>query len=443
MKLKKQFFSKHTKSSAVVVTLALHGVFIVAGLSLVVMHTVGNEDPGFVHRVPVRKPIPLRNLQPPATSRQPKASRPNMARIEVNVKLDRKVPEIKLPDMRGLKAEIGGAVGGSVSALSTIAFAMPEVSIFDVRGKGEKIFLILDAGEHMLVDDMGGIPAYTIIKQEMIRIINELPPTAVFNVCVFGRGKTQVLFPQLVAANLVHAQQAADWLAPLNSADESVRSGRYGIQTLGRGGLSQKDDLRAGAFADVSSHSEDVYGQEGWFVAAMSAMQQQADTVFLLTSSWGRHRRVSGKRSAEQKNWMQSSAGKRWQEHADKAKEKLAEENRRRKSAGEPPKVIAGGRWGLISTYYPDVARPPSPEFYYFTPRNFQKAFELSRGAARPKQSGLTRGKHNFSFNVVQFVPGDSKSEMDARFKKLTRLSRGGYRMIAGMEAIRSYLESE
>ena len=64
-------------------------------------------------------------------------------------------------------------------------------------------------------------------------------------------------------------------------------------------------------------------------------------------------------------------------------------------------------------------------------------------GAGVQARSGLGKRKNPFSFNVVQFVPANAESGADSRFKKLTRLSRGGYQTIAGLEAIRSYLESE
>ena len=34
-------------------------------------------------------------------------------------------------------------------------FSMPEIEIFGVKGKGEKIFLILDTNDQMLIDEIG------------------------------------------------------------------------------------------------------------------------------------------------------------------------------------------------------------------------------------------------------------------------------------------------
>jgi hypothetical protein len=444
MNAKKRFFSKYTKSSAAVVTLALHAIFIIAGLSLVVMNTIINEDPEFVCRTSIRERVPLPNLRLPSNARKPKSAKPNFARVPVNVPMDQKVTDIKLPDLQSIKGELSGSAGTGDGALSTIAFSMPELELFNIKGRGEKIFLILDAGEQMLVDEMGGIPAYTIIKQELVRMLRELPATAVFNVCVFGNGKTITLFPSLVSATTANTRQAEAWLEPLNGAAESASSGRYGIQTLEKGGIQQRADMRVGPFAEMPDENGGDYRQDRWFAPAMVAMQQQADTIFLLTNTWGQQRRVSEKRTDAQKAWSSSSAGKRWSKNIAKAKELLAEENRQRKAAGQPPKVVANGNRGLIHEYFPDTPRPPSAGYYHFTPQEFQEAFEIHRSEKDGGKRGRLKGRDDrFSFNVIQFVPVTGEAKTDERFKKLTRLCRGGYETVAGLEMIHNYLESE
>ncbi|MDF7808172.1 hypothetical protein P4E94_12035 [Pontiellaceae bacterium B12219] len=444
MNAKKRFFSKHTKSSAAVVTLILHAIFIIAGLSLVVMNTIITERPAFVHRAAVRQNIPLRNIRPPSSVRNLKPAKPNFVRVPVNVRVEQKVTDIKLPELQSVKSELGGSAGTGGGALSTIAFSMPELELFNIKGRGEKVFLILDAGEQMLVDEMGGIPAYTIIKQEMVRMLRELPPTAVFNVCVFGNGKTITLFPALVSATTANTRQAEAWLEPLNGAEESASTGRYGIQTLEKGGIQQREDMRVGPFAEEPESDGGGYRQDRWFVPAMVAMQQRADAIFLLTNTWGRQRRVSEKRSAVQKAWFSSSEGKRWLQHIENAKKLLAEENRRRKTAGQPPKVVANGSWGLMNEYYPGTPRPPSAAYYHFTPQEFQEAFEIQRAEKEENLRERLKGRGDrFSFNVIQFVPVSGETKIDGRFKKLTRLCRGGYETVAGLEMIQNDLESD
>lgn len=434
---KRRFFTKYSKSSAMVVTLALHALLIVGGLSYVVMSHVIPQDPGFKYEHVVRQKMPLRQIRPPANARQPRKTKPNFIRIPIKPKFEQQMPDVSLPDMPSAKGELGGAKGTASDSLSTIGFAMPELSFIGLKTKGEKVFLILDAGSHMLVDEMGGIPAYTIIKREMLRLVDELPPTAVFNICVFGNGQSVTLFPNLVKATDSNARKAEEWLMPLNGIEESINSGRYGLQTIGKGGVQQREDLRTGRFAEKVDEHE--YRLERWFRPAMLAMQQGADTVFLLTNTWGHQRIVSKDRKMTTEEWYQTSAGKRWLKGVEEAKELLAEENRQRKEKGQPPRVISHGRWGLMAAYFPDIERPPLPSFYHFTPSDFQDAFETHREGLQ-ERSGLKK-KDRFTFNVVQFVQADSEQGKDDRFYKLTKMSRGGYQTIAGLEAIQSYVK--
>ncbi len=420
-------------------TLVLHALLAVGGLSFVVISQIIPDDPGFVVRE-FHRSKPLTRLRPPTTAVQPRQAKPQFTRIPVEVKVEQQIPEFSLPEMQGMKGQFGTMAGAAAESLSTIGFTMPELNFWNIKSKGEKIFLILDAGPHMLVDEMGGIPAYTIIKQEMLRMVDELPPTAVFNLCVFDGGKSVVLFPDLVRATDSNVRKAEAWLTPLNGVEESVESGRYGLRTVGEGGAEQRQDLRTGKFSETVS-DDHAYRQDRWFRPAMLAMQQGADTVFLLTNSWGSQKVVSKDRSQSMDEWYASSTGRRWLAHVEKAREQLAEENRRRKADGEPPRVIANGRQGLVRAYYSDVPGPPPAQYYHFTPDDFQEAFASVR-KAQPKQSGLKK-KDRYTFNVVQFVPADSGQGRDERFYKLTKLTRGGYQTIAGLEAIQSYVKGE
>jgi hypothetical protein len=258
------------------------------------------------------------------------------------------------------------------------------------------------------------------------------------------------LFPKLVSANDENARKVASWLAPLNGSEAAVKSGAYGMKTLGEGGIRQRQDLRRGKFAETSKSSGARYHQERWFLPVMVAMEQQADTVFLLTNTWG-GQRVATSKVTNRQDWSKTSDGKRWKAHVKKAQAKLAEENKKRKEAGQPPRVIAHGEGGLVRAYFPGVtrSRPPSPDFYWFTPRDFNEALNAVRTEFRPEgipeRSGLKKNrKREFTFNVVQFVPADSMpgSSME-KFKKLVGLCRGSYQTVAGLEAIQSYLNEQ
>ena len=57
-------------------------------------------------------------------------------------------------------------------------FSMPEIEIFGVKGKGEKIFLILDTNDQMLIDEIGTYdpaeyPTFTAAKNAGCQIYHD------------------------------------------------------------------------------------------------------------------------------------------------------------------------------------------------------------------------------------------------------------------------------
>ncbi len=458
--MKKQYFAKHAKSSAALISLGIHAVLIVIALSFVAVTVITKEDQVFEAKSVKRPKVPLKKLQVPVNIKKKKTQKPKLRkRIVVQPKLT-KIPEIKMPEITGVKGGIGSGVGDGLGGAGSLGFSMPEINIFGIKGKGEKIFIILDASDRILSDAMGGIPAYTIIKNEVIRIVEELPPTALFNICVFHyvAGQAQyTLFPSLVSASNANKRKVEEWLGPLNSAADATRTGKYGIKTLGPGGINKKGRFFTGNFAKWLERERGRAGVSGfeWHNPVMLAMQQQADTVFLLCNTWGdAHMKPNVK--AIIKEWKETTpAGKKWIEDAAKGRAMhaawLAEENAKRKAAGQPPMVISSDEWGIMGRYFPNTKRPPIPgPLYIFTPGDFAEAFVMMYDQHRPKEiqtkSGLNkkkRGKTDFSLNVIQFVKkdGDADAVTKARFSKLTQLCNGEYRTVAGLDEIESYVQ--
>ncbi|MDF7798624.1 hypothetical protein P4C99_04070 [Pontiellaceae bacterium B1224] len=452
--MKKRFFAQHAKSSAAIVSLAIHAVLIVVALSFVAVTVIQKDDKPFEAK-PVNRPkMQLKKLQVPVNVKKKKTQKPKLRkRIVVQPKLNQNAPDIKMPEITGVKGGLGAGAGDGLGGSGALGFSMPEINIFGVKSKGEKVFLILDTSNSMLVDEMGGIPAYTIIKEELIRIVESLPATALINVAVFSGNDVQTVFAKMSPATDVNAQKVKAWLEPLNASDNAAKSGRYGTRTLGPGGTNDREDYRIGNFAKPVKSGGSVYGGKSrgsdWYSAVMLAHQQQADTIFLLSNEWG-HQRAAVNTSMSTEEWIETtSAGKKWAENVQKASKMLAEENRERKAKGEPPKVLSGGRWALIKEYFPGTQQPPRPQYYNFQPKEFAEAFALLRAKYSSNSKQTSSGVRNrpgrdYSFNVVQFVQEgkEPNGKTVENFKNLTRMCRGEYQTVAGLEEIQNYAAS-
>ncbi|RKX43946.1 MAG: hypothetical protein DRP64_07500, partial [Verrucomicrobia bacterium] len=306
------------------------------------------------------------------------------------------------------------------------------------KSKGEKVFIALDSDGFMMRDEVGGMPAYTIIKDELTKIIEGLGPTTLFNLAVFDHHSTTILFPRMVPATRENTSRVGKWLEPLNKVEAGMSDDAYGTKTLGSGGTASREDFAGGELHPV----EWPNSARHWYSPSAMAMQQQADAVFVLTGWWGVMRHAK----SEWKVWPDAKR-RRWEEHVRMGKQMLADENKERRANGEAPKVIRDHHM-LIREYFPEkyeTLRQPEPEWYRYTARDFAKSLHLFRKEQTPRlpsKSGLTKKKKDtFSLNVIFFARVD---DLDAQaweieqFGEMASLCKGKFRSIAGLEAIKN-----
>jgi hypothetical protein len=437
---RKGFFSSHSKSSAFVVSVIIHAIIALVAVFFVAVTVIQKNEVDFAAK-PVNRPkMNLRKLQVPVNVSKPKQQPRLRKQITVAPKLAKVMPDIQMPEIVGVKGGMGSGSGG-FGAGATLGFTIPEIDLFGIKGKGEKVFIILDSTKLIMHPDMGGIPAYTLIKDELVRILGKLPPTTVFNILVYDNGNCKALFSGLVPASDSNVGMVDAWLKPLNAVEPGRGAEAYGLGTLGPGGKRNDENFLTGRFER----------QELWHRPLMISMKEQADTVFLLTSWWG-HQRIDLEDGGEREKWLKTAAGRKWLESWEKAKQMLEEENRQRIANGEAPIILrTENAWVMNNHYFPDIERPPEPEFYYHMPREYLESMVEIRKRYNPDQAaaatGLRGSKVDFTLHVIHFKKADGEENEWAtewyegrtreHFSTLTSLTKGEYRMIEGMEAIK------
>ena len=432
---KKRFFTKHAKSSAMLVSLALHAVIVVVAITVVVAKVLIPEDPDFQAKNVKRPRMPPKRIQVPVEVKN-KKPKPRLRKRLVVKTLNHKVPEITLPEISGVKGGLAGM--GNGDGIGSLGFAMPKFNIFGTKGQGEKIFIILDASGYMMVDKMGGIPAYTIIKSELVRILEELNPTILFNIAIYEGNTSYSLFPSLVPAKASNVAKVGEWLKPLNAVTTGMGDSDYGTKTKGAGGVR----------VDNKNVVDPLKSSPGdWARPALQSMDQGADVVFLLSCRGGTLRYMVASNDKERK-WSETDQ-KRYQEDIAKATELFKKENERRRAKGQPPRVITRGSRGLVMAYIKGARLPPGGghEWHNYSPDEIVEAFSNLQARSKsnlPARSGIgkKKKKDRFSFNVIHFVPEDAASGTDAKFSKMASLTRGEYSRVKGLAAIQSYVSA-
>jgi hypothetical protein len=446
--MEKKYFTKHAKSSAALVSLGIHVVLIVVALFFVAFTVIPKRDQEFVAKPVSRPRMQLKKLQVPVNIKKKKVQQPKLRkRIVVQPKLNQQVPDIKMPEITGVKDGMGSA-GSGLGIGGPLSFEMPEMKIFGVKSRGEKVFIILDSSNFMMTDKMGGIAAYTIIKSELVRILEGLNPTILFNIAIYSGNTCYSLFPSLVTAQASNVAKVEEWLKPLNAVTKGMGDTAYGPKTKGEGGIHAKSNI---VVDPLKSSPAD------WARPALLAMEQGADVVFLLSCRWGYSLRYKVEvKKVEKKEWSEEDQ-QRYKEDIAKAKELHKKENERRRAKGEPPRVIPNGTRGLLQAYVPGARRPPGGakvSWHNYSPEEMVQALGNLRASSKPSipaQSGINRKKKKdrFTFNVIHFVPEDfvpktkkGGSGESSKFKKMADLTRGEYSRVKGMAAIESYVSS-
>ncbi len=111
---KKRFFTNHSKSSALVVSLALHAILIVVAILVVVAKVMIPEDPDFQAKRVKRPKMPPKKIQVPVDVKKRKPKPRLRKRIVVNKKT---LADIKMPDISGIKGGLGNMGGDGLGGL--------------------------------------------------------------------------------------------------------------------------------------------------------------------------------------------------------------------------------------------------------------------------------------------------------------------------------------
>ncbi len=429
-KKSKGYFGKHAKSSAALVSLGIHAVLILVAVSFVAVQVIVKEDQVFEAK-PVKRPkMQLKKLQVPVNIKKKKTQKPKLRkRIVVQPKLNQTIPDIKMPEMTGVKGGMGNAAGTGLGGSGGVGFSMPEINMFGVKSKGEKIFIILDSSADMMHDSRGGMTAYTLIKDELAKILGGLNPTVLFNVAVYGKTDIYTLFPSMAPASAANVEKVKVWLDPLNQVTKGMGDRDYGTKTLGKGGSKASSKLA----------TDPLKTTYFWTGPSLLSMKQGADAIFLLTAGWARpvHETSAGKSwTAEQ--W------KEWEGVVAKAQKKLNAENAARRKKGQPPKVV-GSKRTMVRIYEPNAKFPPAGNVHHYSPKEVQQAMETLHEDSAPRisltKSGVAkRKKGGYEFNVIHFVPRGAGK--DGKFQQLAKSANGNYRTLAGLDEIRSSIPS-
>ncbi len=351
---------------------------------------------------------------------QQKSARPRQLRMVVTQISEMNLPEFDI-DLAPLSSRVNlSAVGkgsglGSGFGRGSLGIGASAVNFFGIKDESERLIFILDASDWMLEDKKGGFNAYDIVKKEITRMISKLGPGTLFNVNAYNNRDVNLFSPTMALSNSLTNRNVSFWIDPIN-------------KNSGSRGAGDNNYDPADKILPMGKH----VGQ--WIRSIQAAMEQHVDAIFLILSGWQWHYPTLSpdeyKKWLADKGWSDKDELK-WQNAVSDARKWLEKENVTRQKRGLPPRIV---HWigDVVNEKYPSLQAKPSPKF-----DDEQVVAHLHNVAKKYYPDG------NYpSVNIVMFVGKDESFENDEkRFKKLTRDFGGKFRVLEGLEGLKSVSE--
>jgi hypothetical protein len=318
------YFTKHAKSSAALVSVAVHAVLIVVALFFVAVTVIQKNEVDFEAKPVSRPKMNLRRLKVPVNVKKP-AQQPKLRKTIVVKPNLAKAPDIQLPEIVGVKGGMG-AGGGGFGGGATLGFTMPELEFFGAKAKGEKVVFVVHFGPATISGgkDDKGEEIFTpfsrmtglTIRNRLADLVDTLPEYSLFNVIAYYVGDAWAMEPAMQRGTDVNKQKLREWMAPVNPLEGNyTHCFSKKPKTVWKAYQSyptRVDNLPFYATKwaypyYVPKELEKRYAPDApegivhWSRGvAWAILEQKADTIFVLTTNyidgWATHKMENGKR---------------------------------------------------------------------------------------------------------------------------------------------------
>ena len=433
------------------VSIAIHVVLLFIAGFFIAVEVVPRLETDFKGKEIVRPKINLKKLRVPvkfknvALQQAPKASQ----RIVTPPPIKTQSVDFTVPDITGLGNGISMDISGAGFG-GSLGFAVTKLNIFGLESSGEKVVFLLSTSAKMLTDDIGGIPAYTIIKNELTGLIGTLPPTALFNVMIHDDVRAVGFSKEWAQASDANLSKLKSWLAPLNQDNK-----KYGLETLASPGHPMKFEPSKPIYEGITWKT-----QYGWIHGLAHSLQRGAESVYILGRrlplNWiegdvwrAREKGIILEKSRTNNRVVSvdySGVGgiAKWKATEARAEKLHKEENEARIANGQPVRVLPRRRYIVARTYLPKEKLPQviiegNDDLKTYTASEVIQYIQLMSAKSRAKEDDpvklVLKKKKPVSVNIIQFV---SKEYEDTSLMQSVGEQLEAYKQLRGLTAIRS-----
>ena len=265
----------------------LYQVFIIVAIiqvvllitmgSVIVTQSIITEEKKFDAPPTIEKVDQARKETRVRVQQQQKKTQKLTRRISITNPQNTNLPQVNITLPPTMSMGAGISAISNIDMTSKFNIVTTTVDIVGIKSKTEKVLICIDTGKYLMTDERGGLDTYKAIREDIKKLINNLPPTVLFNLMAYSTeyGTSINMFqPSLVAATSANKRMACDFVEPLNAS----------LSRLGPGGnnyklkypfLPQPPD--SNHYSQYASNIYRIY---------QAALELGADTIYILTTSW-------------------------------------------------------------------------------------------------------------------------------------------------------------
>ena len=367
-------------------------------------------------------PVLLKNMQR-------NGPRPLMVKQVVRPMPNRITLPVPLPSETGFHKTSMTLHRESLSKISLpgkLDMGVSKINFFGTRSKGEKIIFIMDASKLMMEDAKGGYTTYKYAKDEIHRLVDSMPSATLINVLIYSGSNIDMFKPQVVPATPENRAALKEWLAPINSDPYNVGK----VSRTYRPTVEYQSMLGARV--------------RYWLLAVQAAMEQRADSIFVLCGAMGRYGLPSEvETEPPDPEEMEKYRTKRAAVD-EKARNMLQKENEAREKKGLPPKIIYD--WTRYVTedlrlYYPQ--RPSGRLIGSYSPPTWTpEELVLDHLAAVCDVQYFPEKRKEPAVSFVYLIARDAATygeyESIVALRKISREYHGDFKFLRGAKTMRN-----
>ncbi len=239
----------------------------------------------------------------------------------------------------GFNTGLGGA-GGSGAGFMTMSF------LGVTNQRISKVVFVMDVSQDLMDIKKGGFLAFSIIRDEIMRLISTLSPSVEFNVVLFERDSVRLFTEDLMPGTVENKTKFFAWMKPINSNMDNL-----GVRSA-KGSVPWRPVVPPNAGIDPD------YRPGYWIRPIHTALQLKPDTIFLITGSAGTGRLEISDAEFARRMEAYEKADKEMVENLKKmkldpdevvkarnaalgkARADLTAINRKQEAAGKPPFIV-------------------------------------------------------------------------------------------------------